>query len=71
MSRQKDSFFRIGLPMLLLVTGGSYILSRLVQGKYDIKVRLESTDQASRFTMMRTMCRVSIMSSAHQSYDCV
>ena len=39
MPRQSDAFFRIGLPMLLLVTGGSLFLSKLLQGKFDIKAR--------------------------------
>jgi hypothetical protein len=36
--RQGDAFLRVGLPMVILVTGGSVILSQLLQGKYDIKV---------------------------------
>lgn len=36
--RQSEAFFRIGLPMFILVTGGSVVLSHLLQGKYDIKV---------------------------------
>lgn len=35
--KQSDAFFRIGLPMLILVTGGSVFLSKLLQGKFDIK----------------------------------
>ena len=33
-----DAFFRIGVPMFILVTGGSLLLSQLLQGKFDIKV---------------------------------
>lgn len=36
--RQSGAFLRVGLPMIVLVTGGSVILSQLLQGKYDIKV---------------------------------
>ncbi|CAK0787901.1 hypothetical protein CVIRNUC_011123 [Coccomyxa viridis] len=32
-----DAFFRIGIPMFILVTGGSFLLSQLLQGKFDIK----------------------------------
>ncbi|CAL5224746.1 g7479 [Coccomyxa viridis] len=39
-----DAFLRIGLPMFILVTGGSFLLSQLLQGKYDIK---EAQDKAS------------------------
>lgn len=38
-SKQSNAFFRIGLPMLVLVTGGSVFLSKLLQGKFDIKAR--------------------------------
>ena len=37
-SRQSHAFLRVGLPMIILVTAGSVILSQLLQGKYDIKV---------------------------------
>ena len=35
---QSDAFIRVGLPMFIVVTGGSVLLSHLLQGKYDIKV---------------------------------
>lgn len=41
-SKQSDAFFRIGLPMIILVTGGSVFLSSLLQGKYEIKARTDS-----------------------------
>ena len=37
-TQASDAFIRIGLPMFILVTGGSLLLSQLLQGKYDIKV---------------------------------
>lgn len=36
--QSSDAFFRIGVPMFILVTGGSLLLSQLLQGKFDIKV---------------------------------
>ena len=37
-----DAFFRIGIPMFILVTGGSFLLSQLLQGKFDIKASLSA-----------------------------
>ena len=37
-SQASDAFIRIGMPMFILVTGGSLLLSHLLQGKFDIKV---------------------------------
>lgn len=33
------SFLLYGIPLILLVSGGSYGLSFLLQGKYDVKVQ--------------------------------
>ncbi len=39
MSRRSGgrSFLQYGVPLILLVSGGSYGLSFLLQGKYDVK----------------------------------
>ena len=54
--RQSSAFLRVGLPMFILVTGGSVILSQLLQGKYDIKVLRPSEAAACKHLQWVCMC---------------
>ncbi len=50
-----DAFYRIGVPMFILVTGGSFLLSQLLQGKFDIKAGLSALFYACLVSALLTV----------------
>ena len=58
------AFQQVGLPLLLLVVGGTWGLSRLLQGKYTVKVQCRI---ALMFTVLKIGPTALLPSSAGES----